>query len=311
MHDVTVDIARADLIAHAKANGYAVSVAQLERWHKADLIPRPHKRYKGKAKGTESRYPIIARDQVLALCAALEESRSFDRAMWSVWCAGFPLTELARPYLIKHADEILGAATAQLAQEKTRRSVIHRARYGPAPIELRPIRTALGNHGFQNFMRSALSLFAGQLDMSSDSLTPAIGILLFGLSAANSNTSLRAAVTTSDGTLPTGMIEVLRFCDFRTLRASLDSASDSELERARDDCGIAWSFVRRSVPNVPMAIAPYLYLLWFHFRFGYAPSRGFVENFVASPEWPRMREQFTTTMRDVQAKAFARAENPK
>ena len=311
MHDATVDIARADLIAHAKANGYVVSVAQLERWHKAGLLPRPHKRYKGKGKGTESRYPVITRDQVLSLCAALGESRHLDRAKWSVWCAGFPLTDLARAFLVERTDELLNSATAQLAGEATRRSVIHRAGFGPAPVELRPIRTELGNRGFQDFMRAVLALFAGQLDASSENVSPALGILLLGLSAANANPKLRAAVTPQRGMLPTGVMEVLRFCDLTTLRASLASASDVELERARDDCRIAWTFVRSIAPTAPMAVHPYLYLMWFHFRFGYPPSRGFIEKFVTSPEWPSMRDEFITTMRDTQTQAFARAENRK
>ncbi len=82
-----------ELIALAAREGYVISPRQLERWHKADLIPRPEVipplTFGG---GNRSAYPYHIGPQVLAICRYLEQKRNIDAVRFWLWLEGYQIT---------------------------------------------------------------------------------------------------------------------------------------------------------------------------------------------------------------------------
>jgi hypothetical protein len=82
---------RDQVIEYAAALGYPVSAAQLARWHRAGLLPRPRQRPLGRGRGTETSYPSGTSVQVVALCQIKEEEHRLDRVAFRLWWEGFPV----------------------------------------------------------------------------------------------------------------------------------------------------------------------------------------------------------------------------
>ena len=80
---------RDDLIKSAASLGYAITAAQLARWHRAGLLPRPSQRSLGRGRGTETVYPAGTSVQLVALCHRKEEERRLDRLAFGLWWDGF------------------------------------------------------------------------------------------------------------------------------------------------------------------------------------------------------------------------------
>jgi hypothetical protein len=80
---------RDDLIKLAASLGYAVTAAQLARWHRAGLLPRPSQRSLGRGRGTETVYPVGTSVQLVALCHMKDEERRLDRLAFGLWWDGF------------------------------------------------------------------------------------------------------------------------------------------------------------------------------------------------------------------------------
>ncbi|MFI8392177.1 hypothetical protein [Streptomyces sp. NPDC085540] len=66
-----------DLIHHTRAQGYAVSASQLERWRRRGLLPQPTRVYRGRH-GTASVYPDGTSDLVCALARHSAPGRRSD-----------------------------------------------------------------------------------------------------------------------------------------------------------------------------------------------------------------------------------------
>jgi hypothetical protein len=80
-----------DLVNCAQRQNRQVTSWQLERWRKADLIPRPRKRSLGRGKGFESRYPPGSCDQLVAVCDLHRTERRLDYLRFALWRQGFPI----------------------------------------------------------------------------------------------------------------------------------------------------------------------------------------------------------------------------
>ena len=81
--------ARDQVIELVSALGYDVSVAQLARWHRAGLLPRPRQRPLGRGRGTKTIYPHGTSVQVVALCQVKDEERRLGRVAFRLWWDGF------------------------------------------------------------------------------------------------------------------------------------------------------------------------------------------------------------------------------
>lgn len=81
-------IRRDDLLDYVARCGQRVSRAQLRRWHKADIVPRPTVRHLGRGKGTESWYGHEAADLVVALASLRPYARTLPDLAWLTWWHG-------------------------------------------------------------------------------------------------------------------------------------------------------------------------------------------------------------------------------
>ncbi len=82
---------RDQVIGYASSLGYIVSAAQLARWHRAGLLPRPRQRPLGRGRGTETVYPPGTSVQVVALCQIKAEEHRLDRVAFRLWWEGFTI----------------------------------------------------------------------------------------------------------------------------------------------------------------------------------------------------------------------------
>ena len=99
------------LLARARNAGYRVSEAQLARWHRIGLLPRPWQRSLGRKKGTKTLYPKGTGDQLIALCQIHfgspgkkggKRGRRLQFVGWRLWWLGFPVADkYSKPHLAK------------------------------------------------------------------------------------------------------------------------------------------------------------------------------------------------------------------
>jgi hypothetical protein len=87
------DESREQVIAYAAGLGYCVTAAQLVRWHRSGLLPRPSQRSLGRGRGTMTVYPPGAAAQVVALCQIREGERRLDRIAFRLWWEGFAVDQ--------------------------------------------------------------------------------------------------------------------------------------------------------------------------------------------------------------------------
>jgi len=79
-----------DLIEQALGAGHAVTHRQIERWHKAGLLPRRHQFHLAGLRGSVSRYPAGIERQFVALCRlVLEQHRPLREAGFWLWWDGY------------------------------------------------------------------------------------------------------------------------------------------------------------------------------------------------------------------------------
>jgi hypothetical protein len=83
----------AELVAAMAGRGYVVSTRQIERWRKADLMPRPIVRPLGKGHGTASYYPMGSDSYVLEICRlkSTGKGRPLGRLRFELWWLGYAI----------------------------------------------------------------------------------------------------------------------------------------------------------------------------------------------------------------------------
>jgi hypothetical protein len=105
---------REELLGLAAAAGFDVTAAQLARWHRAGLIPRPSQRPLGKGHGTETVYPGGTGEQLLALARILALDRRLSLAAWELWWAGYDVSLEKVRTLLGESAKSRDASTAEL-----------------------------------------------------------------------------------------------------------------------------------------------------------------------------------------------------
>jgi hypothetical protein len=80
---------REDVIVYVAGLGYTVTQAQLVRWHRTGLLPRPSQRPLGRGRGTVTAYPPGTAAQVVALCQIRDGERRLGRIAFRLWWDGF------------------------------------------------------------------------------------------------------------------------------------------------------------------------------------------------------------------------------
>ncbi len=79
------------LLVVATSENYTVSLRQLERWRKQDLLPRPRVIHLGQGPGTCSVYPPGTDQQLLAVCRLYGKKRNAHHVRWYLWMEGYPI----------------------------------------------------------------------------------------------------------------------------------------------------------------------------------------------------------------------------
>jgi hypothetical protein len=98
---------RQEVLASAGDAGFAVSAAQLARWHRDRLLPRPRQQALGRGRGTTTVYPANTATQLVALCRIKSEVRNLDLIAFELWWEGFPIdAERIRPAVRRVAEEL-------------------------------------------------------------------------------------------------------------------------------------------------------------------------------------------------------------
>src|SRR4051812_29105216 len=116
-------IPRKELQRRLRAMGCRVSEAQLEEWHKHDLIARPKRQSLGRGRGTVSAYPAGALLQAAAVAWLLDRVRSFDMVSWYLWTFGLLPAARGRSFLQEGIKKEMAWATEALqALEQEERS---------------------------------------------------------------------------------------------------------------------------------------------------------------------------------------------
>ena len=80
---------REQAITYASGLGYLVTAAQMARWHRAGLSPRPRQRALGQGRGTVSTCTAGTAAQVVAICQIKDDERRLDRIAFRLWWEGF------------------------------------------------------------------------------------------------------------------------------------------------------------------------------------------------------------------------------
>jgi hypothetical protein len=113
-------LTRAEIVQAVRSRGLRVTASQVERWHKAGLLPAPRRRSLGRGHGTESRYHPIALAQAAAIAVYRRDIKSLDSIRWALWCFGFDVTSSVRAYLLgylKHEVSRLRTALEEFEAE--------------------------------------------------------------------------------------------------------------------------------------------------------------------------------------------------
>jgi len=96
---------REQLLAAASAAGLAVSHAQLARWHRVGLLPRPQVRSLGRGRGTVSLYPPGSGQRLVRVAQLHQRERRLTSVAWRLWWDdGGPAPAPARELLAQVAQ---------------------------------------------------------------------------------------------------------------------------------------------------------------------------------------------------------------
>lgn len=76
------------IIENLKHDGYVVTKSQIQRWHRAGLLPSPTKHGLGRGFGTTSEYPSGTDTIVKEICDLQRQHRRLDDIAWVMWLRG-------------------------------------------------------------------------------------------------------------------------------------------------------------------------------------------------------------------------------
>lgn len=155
----------AELLTLARQRGYAISVHQLVRWHRAGLLPRPQQQQLKEARGTCSLYPPGTGEQLLLLCSLRERERRLASLAWQMWLNGYRVEDrLIRRQLHQAAVRLSHwmqwfAGLKQAVYSEQALDWIEQYANGPLRLQaLRRARKRIGREHFSTFLSRLLEL---------------------------------------------------------------------------------------------------------------------------------------------------------
>lgn len=114
----TVSAEKQALIDAGKAEGFAITSKQIDRWRFEELLPPPVPSGRGRAGGIARVAPEETIPQLIALCKLLKENRSFDHAAFRLWIDNFnvPLSRVRTA--LKNMATVTPANLAAMSPEE-------------------------------------------------------------------------------------------------------------------------------------------------------------------------------------------------
>jgi hypothetical protein len=218
------------LIEGARALGYRVTPAQLKRWRKLGLLPRPSRVSRGYGRGFRSvGYPAGAMAMLEALLVARKRARrSLERTAWIMWWDGWRveakmIRRILHSALVRSLKPEPPVPFGSIDEDAYER----RARQGRLVPEARAMRRRIGAPDMAELMRLLLA-------PSGEPRADQTETLLF---ASGLKTSRRSAVRHRHA--PNEMRTVSRQLRAAVrspnVRASIQAADEAALLRAREE----------------------------------------------------------------------------
>jgi hypothetical protein len=242
---------REQLLAAATAAGVAVSQAQIARWHRAGLLPRPLVRSLGRGRGTVSLYPLGTGQRLVQVAQLRQGERRLTWVAWRLWWDdGGALPEPARQLLAQvaqrweqhrtHLAEFLAREEAgEAAATDEMDAIYHQAETRQLDRQLGHVRRNVGRKRFSTVMRVFAEIGVGRFQgyergasaSEKDSETGALVERAMGLDRARSD-RLADAGPWLDGDSEVDFVRLSQALNTWPLAAGA-SANDEELNQAR------------------------------------------------------------------------------
>jgi hypothetical protein len=173
---VSDEVSTDELLRSARQAGVDVSEAQLARWHRAGLIPRPRVQRLGRGKGTRSLYPSGTAERLIRVAQIHQQEHRLAQTAWRLWWEdGGPLTAPGRQFLRQRASR-LDAERQQIVElfegdqsgdsaASTKMDELFAAlQHGPLPKPLGGARRRSGSEKFPAVGRIILEVAAHRFD---------------------------------------------------------------------------------------------------------------------------------------------------
>lgn len=216
-----------------------VTDRQLRRWRTEGLLPNPiNRRGYGRAKGSETFYPLGTCDQLRAVVECFNHDRRVEEVKWAMWCHGFDVlpewVEFLPQGLVAAQDEV----RAQLAasEEGHRSSLLDtiEARH-PLPPDLRSAGISVKREDFAALysegLTSVAGLFEGFMPITADELWPT----LQGSAAAVGGEPLSEEMRTyRTADFQSVLNHTIRVFDYDAIERYI-GAAPNQLTRVRDE----------------------------------------------------------------------------
>ncbi len=229
-----------------------VSERQLERWRKWNLLPPPTRRFLGRGRGTESRYPTEALPRVLSITWFLQAHPGLEDVRWAQWCFGFDVTADVRRDLIDRLDGWEAELREGYADFKSglKGNPITALAFERAPRWFGSIRRRIRKQRAETLACLMVELLLGRLHDAKPGERGLIRgyenddlqIVLDALEAASPSDEVARLLK---GLLPIvpGVLELLSECaSLPAIRALIQSLTDEDLCTLRDEGQTIWGW---------------------------------------------------------------------
>jgi hypothetical protein len=230
-----------EIVKAAGRHGLTVSDAQLHRWQRQGLIPRPKIQGLGRGRGTASYYPADTAQHIIALCELLAEDRRLDLAALALFFQGYPVrVERLKSILMVAADQwetevgnlVNGTGITSKGADALDKMVFERLK--PSPVTW--ARGHLRKSKFETFIRILIFVGAGRkpdfLEETEES-----AILKKGLGIG---TALRTWLRVDDDELRSFIGSVATHFNQAALHMTIQETGDDELNRSKTELLIVW-----------------------------------------------------------------------
>ena len=264
--DASREITAGGMLEKLAEEGISVTRHQLVRWHKRGLLPRPRTKKLGRAKGSETRYPMLALAQAYAIGLLHKVfPRDLDAIGWGLWCLGFPVETLVRRVLSAELDaweQRLRSGYAAF-ESGVGTDPISRLTEGRAPPGFGAVRRRVGRNMIDTIGRMTYEVLLGQFNKDDYNEERDADYDLVGR-AIEARLGGHAFVVATDAADRADALSLLSAeANVPKIRNALGDVSNKKLRLLRNE---AQTLLRVALGNSEVLVPPLVFLWWFTFR---------------------------------------------